>query len=133
MDPIGFSLENFSAIGQWRTDDGGSPIDTTGFLVDGTKMDGVAGLRQSLLRYSPEFVRVLTEKLLIYALGRGTEYFDMPLVRSIVHEAANNQYRFSSFVLGVVKSPQFQMNEKLISGTGFQPVAALRAPSEPRP
>jgi mono/diheme cytochrome c family protein len=133
MDPIGFSLENFDAIGQWRTDDGGSPIDPTGYLVDGTKMDGVAGLRKALLRYSPEFVRVATEKLLIYALGRGTEYYDMPLVRSIVHEAGKNQYRFSSLVLGVVKSPQFQMNEKVQvsenGGTGLRPVAAL----EPRP
>jgi hypothetical protein len=137
MDPIGFSLENFDAIGQWRTDDGGSPIDATGFLVDGTKMDGVAGLRKALLRYSPEFVRVAAEKLLIYALGRGTEYYDMPLVRSIVHEAEKNQYRFSSLVLGVVNSPQFQMNEKLQvsenGGTGARPVAALQTPARPRP
>ena len=132
MDPIGFSLENFDAIGQWRTDDGGSPIDPTGFLVDGTKMDGVAGLRKALLRYSPEFVRVATEKLLIYALGRGTEYYDMPLVRSIVRDAEKNNYHFSSFVLGVVKSPQFQMNEKLqVSENG--PGTPLRAAVEPRP
>jgi mono/diheme cytochrome c family protein len=131
MDPIGFSLENFNAIGQWRDDDGGSPIDTTGFLVDGTKMDGVKGLRDSLLRYSPEFVRVLTEKLLIYALGRGTEYYDMPLVRSIVHEAEKNNYRFSSFVLGVVRSPQFQMNEKLQVSENA-PGNPLRAAADPR-
>ncbi|MBV9742486.1 MAG: DUF1588 domain-containing protein [Acidobacteriia bacterium] len=113
MDPIGLSLENFDAIGTWRTTDNGNPIDSAGMLVDGTKINGVNDLRKALLKYSPEFVRVGTEKLLIYALGRGTEYYDMPLVRSIVHEAEKNNYRFSSLVLGVVKSPQFQMNEKL--------------------
>jgi hypothetical protein len=111
MDPIGLSLENFDAVGHWRTEDEGSSIDSAGMLVDGTKIDGVNGLRTALLKYTPEFVRVATEKLLIYALGRGTEYYDMPLVRSIVHEAAKDDYRFSSLVLGVVKSPQFQMNE----------------------
>ena len=74
------------------------------------------GLRQAFLRYSPQFVRVITEKLMIYALGRGTEYYDMPLVRSIVNAAEKNNYRFSSLVLGVVKSQPFQMNQKLISG-----------------
>ena len=81
--------------------------------MDGTKLDGVTGLRQALLRYSPQFVRVVTEKLMIYALGRGTEYYDMPLIRSIVRSTrpASN-YRFSSLVLGVVKSEPFQMNMK---------------------
>ena len=78
MDPIGFSLENFDAVGHWRVTDDGSPIDPSGMLVDGTKLDGVTGLRDALVRYSPQFVRVITEKLMIYALGRGTEYFDMP-------------------------------------------------------
>jgi mono/diheme cytochrome c family protein len=113
MDPIGFSLENFDAVGHWRTTDDGSPINTAGVLVDGSKLDGVKGLREALLRYSPQFVRVATEKLMIYALGRGTEYFDMPLVRSIVRDAERNNYRFSSLVLGVVKSEPFQMNGKL--------------------
>jgi hypothetical protein len=112
MDPIGFSMENFDAIGHWRITDGDSAIDPSGFLVDGSKLDGVKGMREALLRYSPQFVRVLTEKLMIYALGRGTEYYDMPLLRSIVHEAERNHYRFSSFVLGVVKSDAFQMNTK---------------------
>jgi cytochrome c551/c552 len=112
MDPIGFSLENFDAIGQWRTQDDGSPIDPAGVLVDGSKLDGVAGLRRALLRYSPQFVRVVTEKLMIYALGRGTEYYDMPLIRSIVHQAEPGNYRFSSLVLGVVKSDPFLMNMK---------------------
>jgi mono/diheme cytochrome c family protein len=117
MDPIGFSLENFDAIGQWRTTDEGAPINPAGVLVDGTKLNGVADLRNALVRYSPQFVRVATEKLMIYALGRGTEYFDMPLIRSIVHDAERNNYRFSSLVLGVVKSDPFQMNGKIqISG-----------------
>jgi mono/diheme cytochrome c family protein len=113
MDPIGFALENFDAIGQWRTTDDGSPINAAGKLVDGTKIDGVKDLRDALVRYTPQFVRVITEKLLIYALGRGTEYYDMPLVRSIVHQAAKTDYHFSSLVLGIVESPQFQMNEKM--------------------
>jgi uncharacterized protein DUF1592/uncharacterized protein DUF1588/uncharacterized protein DUF1587/uncharacterized protein DUF1585/uncharacterized protein DUF1595 len=112
MDPIGFALENFDAIGQWRTTDNGSPIDPSGQLVDGSKLNGVAGLRDALMRYSPQFVRVMAEKLMIYSLGRGTEYYDMPLIRSIVHEAERDQYRFSSLVLGVVKSDPFQMNMK---------------------
>ncbi len=115
MDPIGLALENFDAVGAWRLTDDGSPIDPSGMLVDGTKLDGVTGLRNALVKYSPQFVRVVTEKLLIYALGRGTEYYDMPLVRSIVHDAAKDNYKFSSLVLGVVKSEPFQMNQKMIS------------------
>jgi mono/diheme cytochrome c family protein len=113
MDPIGFSLENFDGIGRWRTQDNGVAIDGSGQLVDGTKMNGPAGLRQALLHYSPQFARVITEKLLTYALGRGVEYYDMPLVRSIVRDAERNNYRFSSIVLGVVKSAPFQMNMKV--------------------
>ena len=112
MDPIGFSLENFDAVGAWRTKDAGSPIDASGLLVDGSKLNGVSGLREALLRYKPQFVRVATERLLAYALGRGVEYYDMPLVRSIVHEAARDDDRFSSVVLGIVKSEPFQMNRK---------------------
>jgi hypothetical protein len=116
MDPIGFSMENFDAVGHWRTMDGESPVDTKGVLVDGSKLDGVRDMREALLRYSPQFVRVITEKLLIYGLGRGTEYYDMPLVRSIVHDAGRNNYKFSSLVLGVVKSDAFQMNQKQPGG-----------------
>jgi len=118
MDPIGFSLENFDAVGKWRTEDGGVPVDTSGEIVDGTKIVGVGGLRDVLLRYSPQFVRVATEKLLTYAIGRGAEAYDMPLVRSIVRESAPD-YHFSSLVLGIVKSPQFQMNTKT-AGSGLQ-------------
>jgi hypothetical protein len=113
MDPIGFALENFDAIGQWRTMDGKDPVDAKGALVDGTQMDGLKGLRDALVRYSPQFVRVMTDKLMIYALGRGTEYYDAPLMRSIVHEAEKNNYKFSSFVLGIVKSEPFQTNMKV--------------------
>ena len=90
----------------------GKPLDLTGQLSDGVKFDGAVGLRQALLRYSPQFVRTVTEKLMIYALGRGVEYQDMPMVRSIVRDAGRNNNRFSSLVLGIVKSPPFNMNVK---------------------
>jgi mono/diheme cytochrome c family protein len=120
MDPIGFSLENFDAIGRWRTTDEGTPIDPAGNLVDGSDINGVKGLRDAFIRYKPQFMRVVTENLLIYALGRGTEYFDMPLVRSIVRDAGRNNDKFSSLVLGVVKSDQFQMNQKIQVGANGQ-------------
>ena len=112
MDPIGFSLENFDAVGMWRNEDEGLPIDASGVLVDGTILNGPASLRNALLRYSDQYVRVVTEKLLTYALGRGTDAADMPVVRSIVREAAGNDYRFSAIVMGIVKSVPFQMNTK---------------------
>jgi cytochrome c5 len=112
FEPMGLALENFDAVGAWRTRDGVSPIDASGVLVDGTKVDGVVGLRDWLMSRSDQFVRVVTEKLLTYALGRGVEYQDMPTVRSIVHEAAAKDYRFTSILLGVVNSPAFQRNTK---------------------
>jgi cytochrome c551/c552 len=112
FEPIGIALENFDAVGTWRTQDGDSPIDASGVLVDGSKVAGVASLREALVRRSDQFVRVVTEKMLTYALGRGVEYQDMPLVRSIVRESAESNYNFSSIVLGIVKSPPFQMNTK---------------------
>jgi hypothetical protein len=112
MDPIGFTLENFDGIGKWRTTQFGKKLDASGQLTDGTKIDGVVSLRQALLRYSPQFVRTLTEKLLTYGLGRGVEYQDMPVVRSIVRDAAPGNYRFSALVLGIVRSEPFQMNRK---------------------
>jgi mono/diheme cytochrome c family protein len=112
MDPIGFSLENFDALGMWRTEDEGLPIDASGVLVDGTVLNGPASLRNALLRYSDQYVRVVTEKLLTYALGRGTDATDMPVVRSIVREAARSENRFSALVIGIVKSVPFQMNTK---------------------
>lgn len=112
FEPIGMALENFDAVAAWRTKDEGSTIDPTGVLVDGTKVDGVASLRNQLVRYSDQFVRVVTEKLLIYGLGRGVDYQDMPLVRSIVRDAAPGKYKFSAIVQGIVRSPAFQMNMK---------------------
>jgi hypothetical protein len=117
FEPIGLTLETFDAIGAWRTTVDGTPIDLAGELTDGTKLNGVADLREVLVRYSPQFVRVVTEKLLTYALGRGVEYQDMPLVRSIVRDAAGSNYRFSSLVLGIVKSAPFQMNMKEADNT----------------
>jgi len=112
FEPIGLAFENFDATGAWRTLDEGNPIDATAVMIDGSTIDGVVGLRGMLVRYSDQFVRVVTEKLLTYALGRGVEDGDMPVVRSIVHGAASGEYRFSSIVLGIVKSDQFQMNQK---------------------
>jgi cytochrome c5 len=113
FEPIGLAMENFDAVGAWRTQDQGVPIDANGVLVDGTKVDGVASLREVLMRRSDTFARVIAEKLLTYALGRGVEYEDMPLVRSIVRDSGASKYRFSSLVLNIVKSPAFQMNMKM--------------------
>jgi len=113
MDPIGFSLENFDGIGQWRTRDEDTPVDASSQVFDGTKIDGPAGLRSWLAGYRTQFIEVVTEKLLTYALGRGVEYQDMPLVRAIAHDADRSGARFSSLVLGVVDSKPFQMNMKM--------------------
>src|SRR5437660_1328434 len=116
MDNIGFPLENFDADATWRTKqggDGGTPIDPSAELWDGTKVNGPVELRQALLHYSPAFVRNMTEKMMTYALGRGVEYFDMPVVRSIVSDADKNHDKFSSIVLGIVKSPPFRTRAKM--------------------
>jgi hypothetical protein len=109
MDPLGFSLENFDGIGQWRTKEPGGIVDASGQLADGTKVDGPAALRKALLSHPDQFVETMTEKLLTYALGRGLEYYDMPAVRSIAHEAARNNYRFTSLVMGIITSTPFSM------------------------
>jgi mono/diheme cytochrome c family protein len=112
MDPIGLALENFDAIGRWRTKDAAGPIDASGDLIDGTHVDGVVQLREALLKRPEVFVGTFTEKLMTYALERGVDAPDMPTVRRIVREGAARNYRFSSLVLGVVKSPAFQMRLK---------------------
>jgi len=112
MDPIGFSLENFDHAGKWRTMDGITAIDASGQLVDGTKLDGPVSLRAALLARSDVFAEVAAEKMLTYAIGRGLRPQDMPSVRAIAGSAAKDKYRFSSLVLGVVKTPQFQMRTK---------------------
>jgi len=112
MDPIGFALENFDAIGLWRSHDEGSPVDAAAQVFDSTMVDGPVALRQWITGYSGQFVRVSIEKLLTYALGRGLEHQDMPLVRSIARDVAQQDNRFSALVLAVVRSAPFQTNTK---------------------
>ncbi|MYH32068.1 MAG: DUF1592 domain-containing protein [Acidobacteria bacterium] len=110
MDPLGFALENFDAVGRWRVrSESNDAIDASGVLPDGTSFEGPGGMRGALLREPERFVATVTEKLLTYALGRNVESYDMPAVRAIVREAAENDYRFSSIVLGIVRSTPFQM------------------------
>ena len=118
MDPIGFSLENFDAIGLWRSHEEGTPVDASGQLFDNKMVNGPVELRTWLDGYSQQFVRVGVEKMLTYALGRGLEHQDMPLVRAIAREAARDNNRFSALVMAIVKSAPFQMNTKLMPGTG---------------
>jgi mono/diheme cytochrome c family protein len=114
MDPIGLALENFDAIGRWRTTDEGVAIDASAQLVDGSAIDGPASLRKALLNRSDAFVTAMTEKLLMYGMGREIKYYDMPAVRAVMRDAVKNRYRFSDLVLGIVKSSPFQMR---VSGT----------------
>jgi hypothetical protein len=110
MDPLGFALENFDAIGRWRAvDESGKPVDASGVLPDGTTFDGPAQFRRALLARSDEFVSTVTEKLLTYALGRGIEPYDMPAVRQIMRQARADEYRWSSLIRGIVSSVPFQM------------------------
>jgi mono/diheme cytochrome c family protein len=111
MDPLGFSLENFDGIGEWRSKDQSGPIDASGQLADGTKVEGPVTLRQALMKHPEQFVGTVTEKMLTYALGRGLEFYDMPVVRGIVRDAARNDYKFSSLITGIVKSTPFQMRK----------------------
>jgi hypothetical protein len=109
MDPIGFSLENFDAVGAWRINDSGFPVDATGRMFDGAKLDGPVSLHQAMLNHSDAFLGTFAENLLSYGLGRVIDYRDMPFVRGVQREASHSNNRFSSFILGVVKSPPFQM------------------------
>jgi hypothetical protein len=111
MDPIGFSMENFDALGKWRDRDAGATIDASGVLPEGTRFDGIPGLRKMLLEHSDEYVATVTEKLLMYAVGRNLQYYDSPAVREVVRGAARDKYTLSSLVLGIVKSAPFQMRE----------------------
>ena len=131
IDPIGLALENFDVTGQWRTWDktyaissagvrihtAGIPVDSTTTLYDGTPLDGPASLRQGILKYSDAFISTLTEKLLAFAIGRRVEHFDMPVVRSISRDAAKKNNRFSAVILGIVKSPAFQMSRAQAEST----------------
>ena len=109
IDPVGFTLENYDAVGRWRTADQDAPIDASGGLPDGSQFAGVSGLREALLSRPDVFVTVLTEKLLTYGLGRGLEFYDAAAVRKIVHDARDNDYRFTSLIAGIVNSTPFQM------------------------
>ena len=109
MDPVGFSLENFDAVGRWRVNEDHRPVDATGGLTDGSTFTGVAGLERALLQRPELFAGTLSEKLLIFALGRGVEPYDAPAVRQIVRRAQADQFRFSSLILGIVTSTPFQM------------------------
>jgi hypothetical protein len=111
MDPLGFALENFDAIGGWRASEAGASIDASGALPNGNHFEGLAGLRAVLLSQREQFVRTVTEKLLTYALGRGVEHYDLPEVRTITREATASDYRWSSIILGIVKSTPFQMRK----------------------
>jgi hypothetical protein len=128
LDPLGFSLENFDAIGQWRVREAGGPVDASGELADGTRVDGPVALRKAILSHPEQFVDTLTEKLLTYALGRGLEYYDMPVVRSIARNAARDDYRFSSIVLGIVRSTPFDMKSvaPVVSATGGQALSPAK-------
>jgi hypothetical protein len=112
MDPIGFSMENYDAVGRWRTTDGEAPIDANDTIFDGTKIDGTVGLRNFLLSRKDVFIQTLTEKMMTYALGRAVDYRDMPSVRRILSGSSAKDYRFSSILMGIVASPQFQMRVK---------------------
>ena len=126
MDPLGFSLEQFDALGQWREATSAGPIDATATLPDGSRFDGARGLRAFLAGHRDDFVRTFTEKLLAYALGRGLEPADMPAVRGIVRAAAPGQYRWSSIVVGIVQSVPFRMASAGAAGETRQQAAGLR-------
>jgi hypothetical protein len=119
MDPLGFSLENFDALGKWRTESDGAPVDAAASLPDGTRFAGIAGLRRLIESHPDDFVRTFTEKLLAYATGRGIETSDYPAIRKIAREAAPQNYRWSAIILGIVNSPAFRMgviaNDQILS------------------
>jgi len=128
MDPLGFSLDNFDATGEWRTKEAQNvPVDAAGQLADGTPVDGPVALRKALLRHPEQFVRTMTEKLLTYGLGRGLEYYDMPVVRAIARDAERQNNRFSALITGIVKSAPFQM--KKASGNGAPVTTSARKSS----
>jgi hypothetical protein len=130
IDPIGFALENFDAVGQWQTvTKEGLKIDSVGMLADGTPVDGPVALRNAMLARPEVFVGTVAEKLMIYALGRGLEPIDMPVVRGVLKGAAKNNYAMQSVVLGIVQSSPFQMRTKL-SNTNAVKTAAQTATQE---
>ncbi|HEV8396548.1 MAG TPA: DUF1592 domain-containing protein [Vicinamibacterales bacterium] len=116
MDPLGFALENFDGIGAWRAREPGGAIDPAGKLADGSDVDGPVALRAAIMRHPDQFVRTLTEKLMTYGLGRGLEFYDMPVVRAIARDTAKKNYRFSAIVAGIVSSPPFRQKAPQVDG-----------------
>lgn len=131
MDPIGFALEPFDAIGHFRTDEGGTPIDPRSVLYDGGTVDGPAGVRSFVLRHQEQYLRNVVENLMTYAFGRGVEYYDMPLVRRVLKETSGDGYRLRSLIEAVAMSDQFRMNATLGPAVG-QKTAAAQSPATSR-
>jgi mono/diheme cytochrome c family protein len=131
MDPLGFSLENFDALGKWRTAADGERIDASASLPDGTSFDGIAGLRQLMVSHKDDYVRTVTEKLLAYSLGRGVEYFDMPVIRQIARDSSASNYRWSSLILQIVQSTPFRMS--IVRGADTKTAQAKPGRSAPAP
>jgi hypothetical protein len=111
-------MENFDAVGQWRTLDAGSPIDPTGFTNDGVPLEGVHSLRDYMVQNGEQFAQVVADKLLTYAIGRGLEYEDMPMLRSITADVARDDFRFTPLLMAVIESPAFTMNMKSAASGG---------------
>lgn len=109
MDPVGFALENFDAVGRWRTLEEGQPVDASGGLPDGSRFTGVSGLEEHLLKRPEVFVTTMTEKLLTFALGRGVESYDGPAVREVLRKAKPADYRFSAIITAIAHSTPFEM------------------------
>jgi hypothetical protein len=127
IDPPGFALEHFNSVGQWRDiDEIGRPIDSAGVLADGTKVDGPIAMREAILKRPDAFATVITTRLMTYALGRGLEPSDMPIVRRIVRKAALDDYRFATIITGIVESPLFQMRTRLEPSEPTNTVAQSR-------
>jgi hypothetical protein len=128
MDPIGFALEHFDAVGRWRDEDAGAPINAASELPNGTVVDGLSGVQALVLRDPEVFVSAFTEKLLMYALGRNVQYYDAPAVRAIVREAASRNYEFGAIVEGIVRSVPFQMRAAPAAQSGS--LTSARAAAE---
>jgi len=109
MDPLGFALENFDALGKWRTVADDEKVNASASLPDGTSFEGITGLRDLLIKHKGDYIRTLAEKLLAYSIGRGIEYYDLPTVRKIALESAASDYRWSSLIIGIVRSTPFSM------------------------
>jgi len=135
MDPLGFALENFDALGKWRTSSDGAPIDASATFPDGARFEGIAGLRTLLasdINHREDFVRTLSGKLLAYAVGRGLDYHDMPAVRAIARDAAAVDFSWSSIVAAIVRSTPFSMAVASGGATGTSAAAASQSRKVPR-